>query len=54
MNGPVSEHDPDTLRLRIGLPHVLVKVHQLLDTHFGPRLEQDASDSTHRERPRRG
>ena len=25
------------------MPHVLVKVHQLLDAHFGSRLEQDAS-----------
>jgi len=43
MDGPVIEHDPDALRLLIGLPHVLVKVHQLLDAHFGPRLEEDAS-----------
>jgi hypothetical protein len=31
------------VRLLRGLPHVLVKVHQLLDAHFGPRLEEDAS-----------
>lgn len=43
MDRPVIEHDPDALRLRIGLPHWLVKVHQLLDAHFGPGLEQDAS-----------